>query len=217
MFFDEMKKLQHMEEEDTKIVDDNGNSENEEIVGDPDEIIADLEGKLADGHERLLRTAAELENVRKRCIRDVENAIIRGRINVLNSMLPTIDALDLALKSGGDDDGPARAVLDGVSMVRKQFLVSMEQFGLKPIDSLGKAFDPVFHEAVAQVPSEDHDAGEIIEEMRVGYVLGDRLLRASMVIVSSGKPEEPTEIEEPTETEEPTEIEEPTETEESNG
>ncbi len=184
-----------MEEEDTKIVDDD-DSENDEIVSDPDEIILDLEGKLEDERERLLRTAAELENVRKRCIRDVSNAITRGRIDVLNSMLPTIDALDLALKSAGDDDGPARAVLDGVSMVRKQFLVSMEQFGLKLIESVGKVFDPVFHEAVAQIPSEDHDSGEIIEEMRAGYMLGDRLLRASMVIVSSGKPEEPTETEE---------------------
>ncbi len=191
-----------MEEEDTKIVDDDDISENDEIVSDPDEIIADLERKLEDERERLLRTAAELENVRKRCMRDVSNAVIRGRVDVLNSMLPTIDALDMALKSGSDDDGPARAVLDGVNMVRKQFLASMEQFGLKPIETLGKAFDPVFHEAVAQIPSEDHDSGEILEEMRAGYMLGDRLLRASMVMVSSGKPEESTETEEPTETEE---------------
>ena len=176
-------------EEDTKIVDDDDNSENDEVVEDPDEIIADLERKLEDEHQRLLRTAAELENVRKRCVRDVSNAIIRGRIDVLNSVLPTIDALNLAIKSGGGDDGPARAVLEGVSMVRKQFLASMEQFGLKPIETLGKSFDPVFHEAVAQIPSEDHDSGEIIEEMREGFMLGDRLLRASLVIVSSGETE----------------------------
>ena len=199
-----------MEEEDTKIVDDDDNSENDEIVEDPNEIIADLERKFEDEHQRLLRTAAELENVRKRCVRDVSNAVIRGRSDVLNSILPTIDALNLAIKSGSDDDGPAKAVLDGVSMVRKQFLVSMEQFGLKPIETVGKAFDPVFHEAVAQIPSEDHDSGEIIEEMRAGFMLGDRLLRASMVIVSSGKPEEPGETEESGETEE-------NHTEESNG
>jgi molecular chaperone GrpE len=199
-----------MEEEDTKIVEDDDNSENDEIVEDPSEIIADLEQKLEDEHQRLLRIAAELENVRKRCIRDVSNAVIRGRSDVLNSMLPTIDALNLAIKSGSDDDGPAKAVLDGVSMVRKQFLVSMEQFGLKPIETLGKAFDPVFHEAVAQIPSEDHDSGEIIDEMRAGFMLGDRLLRASMVMVSSGDPEESTEEEEPVETEE-------NQTEESDG
>ena len=183
-------------EEDTKIVDDDDNSENDEVVEDPDEIIADLERKLEDEHQRLLRTAAELENVRKRCVRDVSNAIIRGRIDVLNSVLPTIDALNLAIKSGGGDDGPARAVLEGVSMVRKQFLASMEQFGLKPIETLGKSFDPVFHEAVAQIPSEDHDSGEIIEEMREGFMLGDRLLRASLVIVSSGETEESGDTEE---------------------
>jgi molecular chaperone GrpE len=152
-----------------------------------DELTA-LETKLAEEHDRLLRTAAELDNVRKRARRDVEDAMVRGRAEVLAELLPMIDALDLALKNA-DDATPARAVIDGVEMVRRQFLGSMARFGLKPITSVGAAFDPSLHEAVAQIPNAEVPIGAVIEELRRGYLLGERLLRASLVVVSSGAPE----------------------------
>jgi molecular chaperone GrpE len=152
-----------------------------------DELTA-LESKLAEEHDRLLRMAAELDNVRKRARRDVDDAMVRGRAEVLAELLPAIDALDLALKNA-DDATPARAVIDGVEMVRRQFLGSMARFGLRPITSVGAAFDPSFHEAVAQIPHTDVPIGAVIEELRRGYLLGERLLRASLVVVSSGAPE----------------------------
>jgi molecular chaperone GrpE len=160
--------------------------------------IAQLEKKLADEHDRLLRTAADLDNFRKRARRDVEDAGVRGRIEVLGEILPTIDALDLALKNSADDIS-ARALIDGVEMVRRQFLGSMARFGLKPIVCVGASFDPNFHEAVAQIPHPDVPTGTVIDEMRRGYMLGDRLLRASLVIVSSGAPAVPDEAAKPDE------------------
>jgi len=158
-----------------------------EFEDDQGDTLAALEKKVAEEHDRLLRTAAELDNFRKRARRDIEDAVVRGRIEVLGEILPTIDALDLALKNSADD-ASARAVIDGVEMVRRQFLGSMARFGLTPIGCVGAPFDPSFHEAVAQIPHPDAPAGEVIEDMRRGYMLGDRLLRASLVIASSGAP-----------------------------
>lgn len=163
-------------EPEIEILDDDGGAELEE-----------LRRKLAEEHDRLLRTAAELDNFRKRARRDVEDASHRGRAEVLGELLPTIDALDLALKNV-DESAPVRAMAEGVEMVRRQFLTSMKRFGLRPIESAGAGFDPSFHEAVSQIPSADVPASGIIEELRRGYMLGDRLLRASLVVVSAGPP-----------------------------
>jgi molecular chaperone GrpE len=147
--------------------------------------MAQLEKKLAEEHDRLLRTAADLDNFRKRTRRDVDDALVRGRGEVLAELLPTMDALDLALKNATDEE-MVRAMVDGVEMVRRQFLGSMARFGLKPIGCVGVPFDPSFHEAVAQIPHPEVPAGYVIEELRRGYLLADRLLRASLVVVSSG-------------------------------
>lgn len=181
--------------EEVEIVDDDGSSdgaadnEQEAELRDPVEQVAELERKVHDLTDRLLRTAAELDNVRKRARRDVQNATVQGRTDVLQALLPVIDAIELALKNA-DPDGPAVSIVEGVEMVRRQFLSSMEPFSLKQIESVGQGFDPNFHEAVGQIPSTDYPAGQVIDEMRTGYLLGERLIRAAMVIVSQGAPEE---------------------------
>lgn len=193
---------QHADGEEPVLVDDE--VEGDEVVRDPNELVAELEEKLAAEHERLLRAVADLDNLRKRTRRDVEDAAVRGRAEVLDTLLPAIDSLDLALGSS-DRDGAAGPVLDGVDMVRKQFLTGMSRFGLAPVETeIGSMFDPAVQEAVAQIPSAEHPVGAVVEEMRKGYTLGDRLLRAAMVIVSAGPPEgekEPADPAEPVEDE----------------
>jgi molecular chaperone GrpE len=154
---------------------------------EPEAQIARLEKKLQQAQEKWLRGVAEMDNLRKRTRRDVEEAGIRGRTDVLREILPAIDSIDLALNTV-DDKTEIKGIVEGMSMVRKQFISATERFGLKAVESQDKAFDPNFHEAVAQVESDEHEAGQIVEEMRKGYLLGDRLLRAAMVIVSKGKP-----------------------------
>jgi hypothetical protein len=119
--------------------------------------------------------------------RDVDEAVIRGRTEVLREILPVIDSIDMAIdtvKQSHDVDG----IVEGVGMVKHQFLNATERFDLKSIQSVGHSFDPNFHEAVAQVDSEEMEVGQVLSEMRGGYMLGDRLLRAAMVVVSRGKP-----------------------------
>jgi molecular chaperone GrpE len=159
-------------------VKDNGESS-------PFEEMAALEDKLKSTHERLLRTAAELDNFRKRARRDVDEALARGRADVLMELLPVLDSIDLAL-GAKDADGANESIIEGVEMIKKQFLSATERFGLKAVESRDKGFDPNFHEAVAHVASPDHPAGQIVDEMRKGYLLGDKLLRAAMVVVSKG-------------------------------
>ncbi|HUT79053.1 MAG TPA: nucleotide exchange factor GrpE [Polyangia bacterium] len=161
----------------------------DEIEVEPDDR-AEFEQRLAAEHERLLRTAAELDNVRKRARRDVEDAQVRGRAEVLGELLPALDSIDLALSSATPTTDTG-SLIQGMELVRRQFLSGMERFGLKPINAAGQIFDPALHEAVAQRPSEEVGAGGVLQDMRRGYLLGERLLRASMVVVSTGSgPEE---------------------------
>lgn len=163
-----------------------GNTSQENGESAASEEVAALEEKLKSTHARLLRAAADLDNFRKRARRDVDEALARGRSDVLMEILPVLDSVDLALGTK-DTDGSNESILEGVQMIRKQFLAATERFGLKEVESRGKAFDPNFHEAVAHIASTDHPAGQIVDEMRKGYLLGDKLLRAAMVVVSKGQ------------------------------
>ena len=155
---------------------------------EPKDPIEALKEKLEEKHGQLLRYAAELDNLRKRSRRDIEDAAVRGRSEVLKELLPTVDSIDLALDSIGPE-GSAKSIIEGMQMVKKKFLTSLERFGLKEIEAVGLPFDPNFHEAIAQQPSEKYDAGIVAFEMRRGYLLGEKLLRPTMVVVSSGKPQ----------------------------
>jgi molecular chaperone GrpE len=146
--------------------------------------VDELKDKLAVTHDRLLRTAAELDNFRKRARRDVEEAVQRGRTDVLMEVIPAIDSVDLALSSITDES--QTGISEGLQMIKRQFLAAIERFGVKPIESRGRAFDPNHHEAVLQVHSDVHPAGLVVDEMRKGYLIGEKLLRPAMVTVSRG-------------------------------
>jgi molecular chaperone GrpE len=146
--------------------------------------IEELKDKLAVTHDRLLRTAAELDNFRKRARRDVEDAVNRGRADVLVEIIPVMDSVDLALSSITDET--QIGIAEGLQMIKRQFLSAVERFGVKPIESRGKAFDPNHHEAVLQVHSNVHPVGSVVDEMRKGYLIGEKLLRPAMVTVSRG-------------------------------
>ncbi|MBN2801914.1 MAG: nucleotide exchange factor GrpE [Deltaproteobacteria bacterium] len=176
------------------IIDDNSEPSDELEVKDPEDIIEDLNNQLKEEKEKYLRSLADMDNLRKRCRRDMEDARLNGRISVLSEMLPALDSIDMALKSIEPTEA-TQAVYDGLVMVKKQFLTPMERFELKVVEAKGAIFDPSVHEAVSYIPSMEVDANLIIDEMRTGYTLGERLLRPSMVVVSSGKPPEAAKIE----------------------
>ena len=132
-------------------------------------------------YERLIRTTADFDNYRKRTDRERRELTEYAATNLLTDLLPLVDDLERALAADAQDGAVDRR---GIEIIRKQLLDLMAKRGVAPIEALGSDFDPNLHQAVAHEPSEAHRDGEVIEELRRGYTLRDRLLRASMVKVA---------------------------------
>jgi molecular chaperone GrpE len=133
--------------------------------------------------DQLLRTAADYDNFRKRTRRELEDAQKRGREELLRELLPVFDNLERAVVHAGQASD-AKAVADGVGMVLKQFADTLGRIGIKRIVAVGKAFDPSQHEAIQQIETDEHPAGTVVAEVQPGYAMGDKLVRAAMVVVA---------------------------------
>jgi molecular chaperone GrpE len=132
--------------------------------------------------DRLLRTAAEFDNYRKRVDRDRRDQAEAAAADAIADLLPIIDDLERALKAptGGDLEGFRK----GIELIHQQMIELLRKRGVKPIDAVGADFDPRYHQAVVQETSAEHREGEVMEEFARGYMLGDRLLRPAMVKVA---------------------------------
>ena len=132
--------------------------------------------------DRLLRTAAEFDNYRKRMDKERRDLAEYTAGEAIKDLLPIIDNLERALQASALDD-PLRK---GVELIHKQMLEILRRRGVTPIEALGADFDPNVHEAVTQEESAQHREGEVMEELQRGYKVGDRLLRPAMVKVAKG-------------------------------
>jgi molecular chaperone GrpE len=130
--------------------------------------------------DRLLRTAAEFDNYRKRVDRERRDLGDYIAAEVVGELLPIIDNLERALDAASETD-PLRK---GVELTLKQMLEVLRKRGVKPIEALGADFDPNFHQAVIHEASSEHREGEVMEELQRGYLIGERLLRPAMVKVA---------------------------------
>ena len=131
--------------------------------------------------DRLLRTAAEFDNYRKRVERDRRDQAEAATADALTDFLPIVDDLERALKAPrGDLEGFRK----GIELIHQQMLELLRRRGVKPIEAVGEDFDPRYHQAVAHESSADHRDGEVMEEYARGYMLGERLLRPAMVKVA---------------------------------
>ena len=141
--------------------------------------------RVAEAEREVLRARAELENFRKRMQRDAEQQLKYANLPLMRDLLDVADNLNRAIEAarGGDN---ASALLEGVEMVSQQLSNALEKFGCRPIESIGAEFDPNIHEAISQMPSEEQPAGAVAQELAVGYMLHDRVVRPSSVIVSTG-------------------------------
>jgi molecular chaperone GrpE len=146
--------------------------------------IAELKAERDRYKDAALRALADLDNFRKRSIREREEAAKKAREDVLRELLPVFDNLDRASQFVGSSVDMA-AVAKGIEMVLKLFEDTLGRLGGRRLRSVGQVFDPQVHEAIAQEPSE-LPAGVVCAEHLAGYMLGDRLLRAAMVVVSTG-------------------------------
>jgi molecular chaperone GrpE len=146
---------------------------------------SELQRQRDEYYDLLLRKSAEFDNYRKRTERDRQSQYEAAAAAVMEELLPLVDDLERALKADPGSEG-ADAYRKGVELISQQLQEVLRKRGVRPIDALGADFDPHFHQAVAYDAAEGHRDGEIIEEFRRGYMLGDRLLRPSMVKVAKG-------------------------------
>jgi len=148
------------------------------------EKVETLEREKKDTYERLLRTAADLDNFRKRTRKEIEDARIGAKEQALKEILPGIDNLERALAAASGREGGAEGVIEGVKLVLRQFLTALERLEVKAFESVGQAFDPSRHEAISQIETEAHAPGTVAGEMQRGYTIGSRLLRPALVAVA---------------------------------
>lgn len=142
--------------------------------------------RLHEAEQEALRARAELENFRKRMLRDSEQQLKYSGIGLMRDLLDVVDNLNRATEAAKEDASNASALLEGVEMVTTQLSGVLAKHGCTPIEALGSEFDPNYHEAISQMPSEEHDSGMVAQEVAVGYKLHDRVVRPSNVIVSTG-------------------------------
>jgi molecular chaperone GrpE len=142
-----------------------------------------LQGERDALQDRLLRMAAEFDNYRKRIERERREQADAAAEAVLLDLLPIVDDLERALQAPALGD--AQAYRSGVELIHKQMVDVLRRRGVTPIDTSGADFDPRFHQAVSHEKSDTHREGQVVEEFRRGYMLGDRLLRPAMVKVAA--------------------------------
>ena len=135
-----------------------------------------------DYYDRLLRMSAEFDNYRKRTERERRETSERAGTAVLEELLPILDDFERALAADAGQD--PSAYREGIAIIHRQLVDLLTRRGVQPIQAVGEDFDPRWHQAVMYEPAPGHREGEVLEELRRGYMLGDRLLRPSMVKVA---------------------------------
>ena len=145
------------------------------------------EKKSLELKEQLVRTMADFENFRKRQIRDREQMERHANERAMEDFLPIVDHLEMAL-SKTDEETKKDPFVQGIQLIYTQFIDAFAKHGMTPIDAKGEKFDPQIHEALTQLPSADVPEGVVIDQFRRGWKIGDYLVRAAQVTVSSGAP-----------------------------
>ena len=146
--------------------------------------IEQLQQQVADANDQVLRIQAEMQNVRRRVERDVENAHKYALDKFSADLLPVVDNLERALGSISADDESQKAVAEGIELTLKSLVDVLIRFKIEPIDPAGQPFDANLHQAVSMVPNPDLEPNTVMDVFQKGYTLNGRLIRPAMVIVS---------------------------------
>ena len=149
--------------------------------------VEEKEKELREHHDRLLRVAADFDNYKKRAAKEKEEWVKFANEDLIKSILPFVDNLERAVNHSEKTED-IQSLVDGIKLTLQQLLQTLNRFGVSPIESLGKPFDPAVHEAMLVVETDQHEPNQVVEEFQKGYLLNDRLLRPATVSVS--KPSE---------------------------
>lgn len=161
-------------------------SEAKEVKEGPE--AAALAKEVAEYKDKLLRTLADMENLRRRTDREVADARTYGVTSLARDMVGVADNLRRALEAAGESgavaEGPAKDLRDGVELIERDLLKVLERHGIKRFDPQGAKFDPNFHQAMFEVPDDSIAAGLVAQVIQPGYMIGERVLRPALVGVS---------------------------------
>jgi len=158
--------------------------ESEQVSDDPLDMLAAAQMEAIEARQDMLRMQADMENLRKRLVREQEKARRRTLERFMSDLLPVRDSLERGLEAASDPAASVDALREGKQLIMKMLSKVMGDHGLQTIDPAGEAFDPEKHEAMTMLPSADHDENTVIDVLEKGYQLHDRLIRPAKVVVS---------------------------------
>jgi len=161
--------------------------EKEKEIKELKQKVEEKEREIKEHNDRLLRVAADFDNYKKRAAREKEEWVKFANEDLIKSILPSVDNLERAINHSEKTED-IQSLVEGVKLTLQQLLQTLNKFGVSPIESLGKPFDPALHEAMLVVETDQQEANRVVEEFQKGYLLNDRLLRPATVSVS--KPSE---------------------------
>lgn len=164
-------------------------TEDEEIA-DLKQQLEDAQSKVADYWDQIVRAKAEMENIKRRATRDVENARKFSVESFANDLIPVMDSMEQGLNSITDTTD-IETVKEGMTLTINVMLKTLEKQGMKQVNPVGERFDPQHHEAMTMVPSPDHPVDHVMDVFQKGYELNGRVIRPARVVVSQGGSEAP--------------------------
>lgn len=177
---------QELESEEVEVIDQEAEmkAEEEALVQAEDDLIGRIEAaekKAAENWDLLLRTKAEMENLRRRTQKDLENAHKFGIEKFVTELLPVMDSMELGLAA---EEASVESLREGMTLTMNMVSQMFEKFNIKTIDPINEKFDPEQHQAMSAQPSDEVEPNTVVAVMQKGYLLNERLVRPAMVMVS---------------------------------
>ncbi len=175
------KKAQDKPTKSTK--DKSTKAEQENKAEDLKTQLEDAQKSAKESWDKLLRSEAEIQNLKRRNARDLENAHKFALDGFVKSLLEVKDSVTMGIKTAQEDGATIEHIIEGLEMTNKVFLSTMQRFGVEEVNPQNEAFNPDFHEAVTMIPMPDKESNSVLEVVQVGFTLNGRLVRPAMVVV----------------------------------
>lgn len=156
-------------------------------IGELTQQLEEANQRAAETWDQLLRTQAELENLRRRTEKELQNAHKYALEKFVQALLPVVDSLELGIQAAAGDSPDVTKFREGSELTLKQFLAVLEKYAIVAIDPVGEKFNPELHQAVAMEPSAEAEPNTVLKVFQKGYVLHDRLIRPAMVVVAQAE------------------------------
>jgi molecular chaperone GrpE len=149
--------------------------------------LAEAEAKAEENWDQLVRSKAEIDNIRRRSERDLSNAHKYALEKFAQELLPVIDSMEMGVAAAQNESADVSKLREGTEMTLKMFESVIEKFGIQGVHPHGEPFNPDHHQAMSMIDSSEHEPNTVIDVMQKGYLLNERLVRPAMVVVSSAK------------------------------